>query len=113
MVRIPRPVRLLRVSLAVGLGVAALTWLVEPAAAAPASTYTVTIQPDPSNPPSSPPAFTLTAACVRKVKGGLEAVFGYENPGELSRLVSLDPDTIRNDNANVIMRFIKVGPFPR
>jgi hypothetical protein len=101
---------LLRISLAVGLAAAAaLTSSAAPASAAPASTYTLTIQPDPANPPSSPPAFTLTAACVRKVKGGLEAVFGYDNPGELSRLVSLDPDTIRNDNANVIVTIIRAG----
>jgi len=101
----------LKISLAVGLAAAAaLTWSAETTSAAPAAAYTLTIQPDPSNPPSSPPAFSLTAACVRKVKDGLEAVFGYENPGPLSRLVSLDPDTIFNDNANVILRIIKVGP---
>jgi hypothetical protein len=102
---------LLRISLAVGFAAAAaLAWSAAPASAAPAHTYDLTIQPDPSNPPSSPPAFTLTAACVRKVKGGLEAVFGYENPGPKSRLVLLDPDTIFNDNANVIVRIIKAGP---
>jgi hypothetical protein len=112
MVRIPRVVRLLRVSLAVGVGVAALTWLAEPAAATPVQTFTRTIEPlDPANPPLSPPAFDITAACVRQVKDGLEAVFGYENHGPTSRLVSLDPDTIYNDNANVIVRIIKVGQF--
>jgi hypothetical protein len=111
MVLVPRLARRLRVGLAVVLGAAAaLTWSAQPTSAAPARTYTLSIQPDPSNPPSSPPAFNLTAACVRKVKGGLEAVFGYENPGPLSRLVLLDPDTIFNDNANVIMRTIRFGP---
>jgi hypothetical protein len=102
---------LLRVSLAVGLAaVAALSWAAQPTAAAPVETFTRAVNPDPSRPPSTPPAVDLTAACVRKVKGGeLEAVFGYENHGPKSLLVSLDPDTIFNDNANVIVEVHKVG----
>ena len=54
--------------------------------------FTRTVEPlDPANRPATPPAFDLTAACVRPVRRRqLEAVFGYENPGSQSMLVSLE-----------------------
>jgi hypothetical protein len=113
MLRIPRGARLLKASLAVGLGVAALTWLTEPAEAAPVQTFIRTIEAHPEKPPSSGPAIDITAACVRKVRDGQrEAVFGYENHGPTSLLVALDPDNQSpnaTDNANVIVRFMKLG----
>jgi hypothetical protein len=45
------------------------------------------------------------------VRGGLEAVFGYENRSGPSVLVALDPDTIHDHNANVIINVFKAGPF--
>ncbi len=85
--------------------------------AAPAAqddSFTHTIEPwDPDVVPVGDPAFDLTSACVREVRGGLEAVFGYENPSGPSVLVPLDPDTAHgdDDNANVIVTVFKVGPF--
>jgi hypothetical protein len=79
--------------------------------AAPAAqdgSFIHTIEPwDPEDVPEGDPAFDLTAACVREVRGGLEAVFGYENPSGPSVLVPLDPDTIHDDNANVIITVFK------
>jgi hypothetical protein len=89
--------------------------LVATPGAAPAAqdgSFTHTIEPwDLENVPEGDPAFDLTAACVREVRGGLEAVFGYENPSGPSVFVPLDPDTIHDDNANVIVTVFKAGPF--
>jgi hypothetical protein len=76
------------------------------ASAAPAEpTFTRFIEPwDPAEEPLTPPAVDLTAACVRKAQGGFEAVFGYANPDQTSILVELDPDTPRDENANIIVR---------
>ena len=58
----------------------------------------------PGSPPSTPPAVDLTAACVRLVGGGeLEAVFGYNNPGQLSVYSGLNPVS-DIPGANVIVR---------
>jgi hypothetical protein len=82
------------------------------APAARDDSFTHTIEPwDPEDVPVGDPAFDLTAACVREVRGGLEAVFGYENRSGPSVLVALDPDTIHDHNANVIINVFKAGPF--
>jgi hypothetical protein len=83
------------------------------ASAAPARAFgwrpfTRTVEPwIPGQPPSTPPVVDLTAACVRWVGGGqLEAVFGYDNPGELSVFAGLDQDPGAFTGGNVIVRTI-------
>lgn len=100
------------------LGVAAaVVWSVAPSPATISAggpePFTRTVEPvDPNNRPTAKPIISLTAACVREVPGGLEAVFGYRNRAPQSILVNLGPDTTQaDDHDNVIIRFIEIPPI--
>lgn len=108
----------LLVTLATVLGAsAAVTWSAPQNAVADGrqrASFTRTVEPlDPANPPATPPAVDLTAACVRLVPGGqLEAVFGYQNRMSRSILVRLEADRGPVDG-NVIVRDTFRGWPPR
>jgi hypothetical protein len=115
---VPRVTPPLRIVLAVVLGVAAaVAWSVAPAPATISAggpePFTRTVEPaDPENRPTAKPIISLTAACVREVEGGFEAVFGYRNRAPQSILVNLGPDTGReDDHDNVIIRMIEMPPI--
>jgi hypothetical protein len=83
---------------------------------APKEPFIRSVEPvDPTNPPTAPPEVDLTAACVRSVPGDQlrEAVFGYDNPGTNSILVSLDADSGQDRDANVIVRTTGSGQPPQ
>jgi hypothetical protein len=111
------PRRLIRGTLVVALGIAAVAWPVVPASAGPKPvpppSFTRIIEPaDPDHPPTADPAVGLTAACVRPVDGGqLEAVFGYDNLTPASVFVPLAPDQPMPDGShpNVIFHFRNDG----
>jgi hypothetical protein len=99
----PRTRRWMLASLALAASAVVATSAASAASAEP--TFTRFIEPwDLAVEPATPPAIDLSAACVRKVRGGFEAVFGYANPEPTSMLVALDPDTPRDEDANVIVR---------
>jgi hypothetical protein len=107
---VPHRHRRARMILGVCVLVASTALVGSEASAAPARAFgwrpfTRTVEPwIPGLPPSTPPIVDLAAACVRWVGGGqLEAVFGYDNPDELSVYAGLDQDT-DVAHGNVIVR---------
>jgi hypothetical protein len=101
--------------LVVALGIIAqLFWSAAPASGrAPDEPFTRTVEPlDPADPPSNPPIFNLTAACVRQVgRGRYEAVFGHVNHTPSSAVVRLRADGGQL-GFNVILRSNRYGKTP-